>query len=328
MSPTVPDGYSARPPTMADVGAVTALYNVCSMAELGAPETSVADLCREWQTPGFDLERDAWLVAAPGRHAVGYIDVWSQAPFTRIYGSGCVHPVERGRGIGAYLLQVQETRAREIMAQAPAEACVSLVNRALSTNERARRLLERAGFRVERHFWRMAITFDAPPPAPVWPDGLTVRAAVAGQDERALYEALDEAFQDHYDHQSFPFDTWLHWLTSDQEQYDPSLWFLALEDDEVAGVVICRPRLAGEPDMGWVDDLGVRRPWRRQGLGQALLRQAFGALYQRGTRTVGLSVDAASLTGATRLYERTGMRIVRQYDRYAKELRPGDAVNQ
>jgi ribosomal protein S18 acetylase RimI-like enzyme len=67
----------------------------------------------------------------------------------------------------------------------------------------------------------------------------------------------------------------------------------------------------------------VRRPWRRQGLGLALLHHAFNEFYKRGKRKVGLGVDASSLTGATRLYERAGMHIHSQFDLYEKELRPG-----
>ena len=70
-------------------------------------------------------------------------------------------------------------------------------------------------------------------------------------------------------------------------------------------------------------DLSVRRPWRRKGLGMALLYHSFGEFYRRGTRKVGLDVDSQNLTGATRLYERVGMRVNRQYDSYEKELRPG-----
>ena len=46
-------------------------------------------------------------------------------------------------------------------------------------------------------------------------------------------------------------------------------------------------------------------------------------MYRRGRHAVGLGVDASSLTGATRLYERAGMRVVRQFNSYAKVLRPG-----
>ena len=101
------------------------------------------------------------------------------------------------------------------------------------------------------------------------------------------------------------------------------MWFLALDGDEVTGAVVCSQREQG----GWVHDVAVRRPWRRRGLGLALLRQAFGAFYGRGTRRVELGVDAQSPTGATRLYERAGMRATHQYAAYQKELRPGKDVD-
>jgi ribosomal protein S18 acetylase RimI-like enzyme len=75
--------------------------------------------------------------------------------------------------------------------------------------------------------------------------------------------------------------------------------------------------------MGWVNTLGVLRPWRRKGVGMALLLHSFNEFYRRGWRKAGLGVDASSLTGATRLYERAGMHVARQYDSYQKELRPG-----
>jgi mycothiol synthase len=99
--------------------------------------------------------------------------------------------------------------------------------------------------------------------------------------------------------------------------FDPSLWFLAFDGDQLAGVVIGFVRGA---ETGWVRGLGVRRPWRGRGLGLALLQQAFAAFYGRGLRTVGLGVDAQSPTGATRLYERAGMHVTERYDTMEKIL--------
>jgi hypothetical protein len=59
----------------------------------------------------------------------------------------------------------------------------------------------------------------------------------------------------------------------------------------------------------------------------ALLRHAFGAFYRRGQPKVGLGVDADSLTGATRLYERAGMRVSERIARFEKELRPGTILS-
>ena len=50
---------------------------------------------------------------------------------------------------------------------------------------------------------------------------------------------------------------------------------------------------------------------RRQGLGEALLLRSFAHFRSRGFTRGTLGVDASSVTGATRLYERAGMRVYR-----------------
>jgi ribosomal protein S18 acetylase RimI-like enzyme len=72
-----------------------------------------------------------------------------------------------------------------------------------------------------------------------------------------------------------------------------------------------------------VNALGVRRPWRKHGLGLALLTHSFGEFFRRGEQIVGLGVDAENQTGATRLYQRAGMQVASEYVVYLKELRPG-----
>jgi ribosomal protein S18 acetylase RimI-like enzyme len=73
----------------------------------------------------------------------------------------------------------------------------------------------------------------------------------------------------------------------------------------------------------FIRTLGDRRPWRKKGLGLALLQYSFGEFYRRGTKTIGLGVDASNPTGATRLYQRAGMRVASEFVTYEKELRPG-----
>ena len=67
-------------------------------------------------------------------------------------------------------------------------------------------------------------------------------------------------------------------------------------------------------------DLAVSPAYRRHGLGEALLRSAFRALWQGGHTRVGLEVDSENETGATRLYERAGMAVTRRYATYEKRL--------
>jgi ribosomal protein S18 acetylase RimI-like enzyme len=55
-------------------------------------------------------------------------------------------------------------------------------------------------------------------------------------------------------------------------------------------------------------------------VGAALLADAFGRLWERGEHSVGLGVDAASDTGAFRLYERAGMTPALGWVVYEKRL--------
>jgi ribosomal protein S18 acetylase RimI-like enzyme len=104
-----------------------------------------------------------------------------------------------------------------------------------------------------------------------------------------------------------------------RDGFDPALWYIAWDGDRIAGYCLCNYR--GE--TGWVGTLGVRRPWRKHGLGMALLLHSFGEFYRRGTRAIGLGVDASNPTGATRLYEKAGMHVASEYVIYEKQYRPG-----
>jgi len=188
-------------------------------------------------------------------------------------------------------------------------------------DEPARRVYEEAGFRLVRHSLRMLIDLDGEVAEPSWPEGIVVRAFEPGLDDEAVYAAHLESFADHWEFTTIPYDEWRHWMF--RPPFDPSIWFLACDGDEMAGLCLCRPEETGEPDMGWVSVLGVRPRWRRRGLALALLRHAFAEFHRRGKAKLGLGVDAENTTGAVRLYERAGMRIVRQYDIVEKSVSAG-----
>jgi mycothiol synthase len=215
------------------------------------------------------------------------------------------HPDFRGRGVGSSLLDWAERRA--------AEAGVAALRVAVGAPDTgAKALLEARGFTYIRSFYRMSIDLEEPPPPPSWPEGFTVMTMQPGE-ERFVHEVVSEAFLDHWDYQRRSFEEW-----SKLARIEPQLCFLVrAEDGTVVAVEFCNEERFG---VGWVDVLGVRRPWRRHGLGEALLRRAFQELYDRGRRRIGLGVDAANPTGATRLYERVGMKASSQDDVYEKRL--------
>lgn len=320
-----------RPATMEDISIALALFNICSFEQVGVEEFEENELLTEWCEPGFHLETDSRIVINQVGQAVGYIEVWDTSPHVRIYAWGQVHPDYRDTGLGTRLAWWSETRARQSLPKAPQAARVALSHWSYGTDATAKDLFLSRGFELNRHSLRMEIQMNGSPPKPEWPlslDGknpIQIRPILPGEEIRVV-EALIDTFKDHWGYVEKPFEEekerWLHRIESD-EYYDPSLWFLAMDGDEIAGISLNQRQALGHSDMGWVETLGVRRPWRRRGLGLALLQHTFRAYYQQGKYKVGLGVDAESLTGATRLYEKAGMKIVRQMNTYEKELRAG-----
>jgi mycothiol synthase len=164
------------------------------------------------------------------------------------------------------------------------------------------------GFEPVRHSYRMEIELSGDARTPVWPDGVAVRN-VADDEHQRVYEAVIEVWQDTNDPLDETYEEWAHWHV-EPATYDPSLWFLAHDGAELAGFSLCRQDPV-DPNAGYVAMLGVRKPWRRLGLGEALLVHSFAEFRRRGYTRGTLGVDASSVTGATRLYERAGMRVYR-----------------
>lgn len=260
---------------------------------------------REW----FDLPRLDMLVAETGDGKLAaYGDLHSTSDQrTRWWLDVREHP-ER-RGAAEAVVARLEQRAQE---QSPSGALLRAVVQ--SEEQHLRRLFEERGYAPIRFSFRMGRALDGDLPEPVWPEGIVVRTAAAG-DERLAYEAHMDSFADHWDFEPEPFDEWQKWHMQ-PDQYDPKLWFLAEDGDALAGICLCRPQFAGDLEHGWIGILGVRPAWRRRGLGVALLRHAFRELRARGRTRVGLGVDGENTTGAVALYERAGMAVTRRNDTY------------
>jgi ribosomal protein S18 acetylase RimI-like enzyme len=331
MTTFLPNDFIVRPATIDDVERAAELANLSSIDLTGRPSTNADELRIDWLLPSSDPETDIRLVLAPDQTLVGYAGVWDAAPHVRVYSWSHVHPEYRAQGIEGHLLDWIEARARQAIPKAPDGARVSVGQMRPSVDrDGGERMLAR-GYSVVRYFLEMQIEMDEPPPPPVFPPGIvpSSMADLPGSDEqrlRLVVIADRDIFRDHWGFVEQPFDKdfadWKHWVDQDPD-HDSRLWFLAKQGDEIVGVSLCAPKSPQDPQMAWVISLGVKRPWRRQGIALALLHYSFGQFYQRGVRKVGLGVDGQSLTGATRLYEKAGMHPVYEEKSYEKELRPG-----
>jgi mycothiol synthase len=296
--------FAVRRGRAADVEAVTEALVAEEEAVTGGSRWDSSDTADWWR--GLELEGESWVVEpAPGVVA-GCLGLFTRGG--AFNGWASVAPAFAGRGLGAELIRLAEERTRELGGS-------RLQLGSFSQNEAASRLFEGLGYTVVRHHYRMAIELGSPPPAPEWPSGITP-AVFDLADARAVHAALQEALADDWSHTPTSFAEWKR-IRLESPDFDPTLWTVAWDGDEVAGVIRGDPKHWGG---GWIGVLGVRRPWRRRGLGLALLRRAFAEFLSRGERRVGLGVDAQNPSGATRLYERAGMHVEAEHLTWEKEV--------
>jgi len=270
-----------------------------------------------------DPYKDMCFVEVGGQ-VVGYSRAtwWLEPNGPEIYRSlAFLLPDWRRRGIGSALLAWGEQRLTEIAAQNPLASERFLESAAADSETGTQTLLDRHAYAPARHFFTMVRPdLENIPESPL-PAGLEVRP-VEMNDLQAIRDAMVEAFRDHWGFNEENELTVEQWV--ENPNFDPSLWKVAWEGDQVAGMVLSyiddRENQAYNRKRGWTEDISVRRPWRRRGLARALLVQSLHAVRQRGMQEAALGVDTQNQTGALNLYESVGFRAVKRWTTYRKPM--------
>lgn len=298
--------FRLDPAVAVDAAAVTEVVVALETALYGHSSFSQADLEDEW----LDLDLSHARVVRDGDRIVGYGAVREEGELWDA--EGAVHPDALGQGIGKLIVTELEGHAARGGAR-------RILTRAFERDSAARRLLGSLGYRAVRVFREMRIELDAPPSVPMWPVGLRVVPFDPDRDALEFHAAHEEAFADHWEYTPRAFEVWSRsYLGSGR--FDPTLWCVVRAGHETAAGTICTANTYGG---GWVHTLFTRRPWRKHGVGAALLGDAFARFWERDEHSVGLGVDATSDTGAFRLYERAGMSPRLGFVIYEKELGVG-----
>ena len=235
--------------------------------------------------------------------------------------NGGVLPEWRRKGIGTALLAHNERRVRELAASQETER--PRVWGSWSNDRQSGRvaLMRTNGFQPARWFFDMVRDLSEPIPGVPMPDGLEIRP-VSMDNVRQVWHADVEAFKDHwggFDDSDAHLQAWLESPT-----FDPTMWLIAWDGDEVAGGVVNaihpEENAALGVQRGWLHSVFTRRPWRKRGLANALIARSLQLIKERGMDVGVLGVDADNPSGALGLYERNGFKVAERSTAWRKPL--------
>lgn len=214
-----------------------------------------------------------------------------------------IAPQVREIGLGNTLLDYAESHLERIAVEHP-NGSPKFFEMGISENEVEKRvILESAGYKPDRYFFSMVRDLSQPFPEAPLPEGLEIRPVPPNQ-YRKVWDALGEAFQDHWGHRERTEEEYQGWMKN--RWFQPGLWKVAWDMDQVVGTVLNfideTENETFERKRGYTEDICVRRPWRRRGVARALLVQSMKELRQLGMTESALGVDTQNPNGALRLY--------------------------
>lgn len=299
----------------ADLGAMSELIAATSTEDGHDAFPSADVLAMHWSPSAtFQPERDCVVVEDASAGMVAMVSVDPQVRDGKVvyWTEGWVRPDRRRQGIGRALLRWAERHALEIV-RTRAIAAVDLPQLigygVLESNPAALAFAASTGYDRVRFGFVMRRDLAEPIPERSLPEGLELRP-VRPEDHRKIWNADIEAFRDHFEpreRDETDFDA-----TFNGPHTETALWRVAWDGNEVVGSVMNQidpeenARLGLE--IGWLEHVSVRRPWRGRGVAGALIVASMHALRERGMAIAALGVDGQNLTGALGLYERLGFR--------------------
>jgi ribosomal protein S18 acetylase RimI-like enzyme len=275
----------------------------------------------------FDPARDLWIAELDGRPvAFAWSDWVDTTDGLREYRSrGMVGPEYRRRGIGTLLFAEAVRRLEELAAGHDTERPKLLGTFTHDESVGGPLLAAQFGLKPARYFFDMerSLLGDLPEVPPL-PDGLEVRP-VGPEDGPAIWRADHDAFQDHWGGFDPSEASYRRWV--DSPEFDPPLFIVAYDGDEIAAAVLNAIYLEENEALGikraWLDSVFTRRAWRRRGLARALIVRSFHLLRERGMEIAALGVDAENPSGALGLYESVGFAVTERMTAWRRPLETG-----
>jgi ribosomal protein S18 acetylase RimI-like enzyme len=321
VAPSLPAGWTVRPPVLDDIPAILAVAHASDFAAVGEPDWTSDEVREVLTASAFDPLRDSWLAFdGSGRLAAwAYLDnpTTTERDLVDVY----AHP-EFGHPAQAPLLALAMARVAE-RARAWGYDRLTLRAGAIPTEEHYIGVLRAAGFEFVKRYARMRRELTGSERPPQLPPGVRIRPLRADDDAdlRTFHRIMENAFADTPDYIPHAYESWREWIDGFvSTSWDE--WYVAEVDGVPAGALQSSDQSV-EQNEGWVKNLAVLGEYRKRGLGAAMLATAFAAYAAKGRRLAGLGVDMTNPTGAYRLYTSAGMAAAYQADVYERTVEAG-----
>lgn len=284
-------------------------------------------------TTAEEVERNyAFLQRSDTEHDLVFIEIdgvpvgygrcmWDKELSGKYLYSFFIHMKPEGRiqGIGNAVARYFMQRLRQISSEHPSDNPKFFQSWGAHTQTWYRGILEKLEFEPVR--FGISMTRPTSQPVEVYPlpHNLEIRL-VTPKDYRKVWEADKEAFRDHWGYVEPTEKDYQAFL--EFPYFEPELWKVAWEGDQVAGMVrnFINP-VENETfgrQRGYTEFISVRRPWRRQGVARALLTQSIQMFIDMGMQETALGVDTENPNGAMKLYQSVGYQEIRRFYTYRK----------
>ena len=303
---------------------IAAIIQRCFDADSVSEVITAGDVARRFtHLQNFDPTQDVLLAEIYG-DLIGYAQMnWLRKSNSDVIfrHHGCVLPEWRRKGIGSALLIYTEDHLRGLANHAPKDGLRFFKVNLADTESDKQALMEKTGYQPVRYFFEMVRPLDADILEISLPEGLEIRPATPDQ-YRTIYDAADEAFQDHWGHVPGTDSEYQWWVES--PEFQPERWKIAWDNEQVAGMVL--NYINDEENERFnrkrchTEDISVRRPWRRRGLARSLLAQSLQMFKDEGMEEAALGVDTDNLSGALGLYENLGFHNIKLWTAYRKPM--------
>ena len=293
----------------ADLDAIASLINLCNAVDQLDRGTSVPELREDYADPDFDPANDLKLWRDDAGRLLATASFWRSQIEGRFNGylNFCVHPDARQGPLAAQILTWAEQYCRTCAQAAPLPGELQISMRETETTRIA--LCQQQGYSLIREFYRMARSLADPIPRSVLPDGYRIRQVDCEGDGEAWVDMFNQSFIDHWNHEPMTLKQYRYYTS--MVEYEPQLDQVVVSPDGTL-TAFCYCKIHSRDNQrkgsqeGWINVLGTRRGYRKQGLGRAILQSGLHQLKQAGMETALLGVDSMNPSGALKLYQSVG----------------------